>query len=308
MEDTQSRPAAQADEQPVAQAAPTATVCMIAKDEAPYLVEWLAHYIALGFDHVVVYDNASSDGSAALLQAAAARYTQVEYRAWPDRPGEAPQLGAYQDATARCSTGWIAFFDADELLVLKQHDTIAGFLARYPADAGAVLVNWLMFGSAGETAYRDELQATRFRMAARNTTVSKNQFVKSIARADAIEQVRTHCPDLRPGAHTYDADGQPVELLVAAKTAKPAHAVAQLNHYIVRSREEYADKQRRGTPAVPGDSTSKFAYRDEKFWLDHDTNHVADDAIDAWVLRAAPHRHVLAACAAAGGMSRASRG
>jgi hypothetical protein len=56
----------------------------------------------------------------------------------------------------------MAFFSAGELLVLNRHDSIQALLERYGSDTGAIGINWLMFGSAGETAYRNELQAVRF--------------------------------------------------------------------------------------------------------------------------------------------------
>jgi glycosyltransferase involved in cell wall biosynthesis len=282
----------------------TTTVCLIAKNEAPYLVEWLAHYLCLGFDRIVVYDNGSTDGTAALVQCAAALFPRiVHYRPWPDQPGQAPQLPAYRDAVARCDTEWIAFFDADEFLVLKEDRVVGSFLDGFPPDAGSVAVNWLLFGSSGEVEHRDELQALRFRLAARNGPRTKNQFVKSLSRLRAIDDPRAHTVLLRPGFHAADADGKPV-VVDSAKTAGVAHSRAQLNHYIVRSRAEYADKQRRGNPARADDSPSKFAYRDDEFWRHHDTNEVADDAIDPWVARAAPLR---AAIARAAGLSSPSR-
>jgi hypothetical protein len=45
--------------------------CIIAtaKDEAPFLVEWLAHHLALGFDKILVATNDCTDGTDALLDA-----------------------------------------------------------------------------------------------------------------------------------------------------------------------------------------------------------------------------------------------
>jgi hypothetical protein len=279
----------------------SATVCLIAKDEGPYLVEWLAHYVSVGFDRIAVYDNASTDDTAAIVAAASAVFPQIEYTFWPDRPGVAPQIPVYRDALARCRTEWIAYFDADELLVLRQHDSIHSFLARYPAEAGSVAINWLLFGSAGLEAYSDELQSTRFRMAARNSEITKNQFIKSISRVRAVRDPMTHSVVLGDGFATYDADAAPVEV-VGPKTRRPAHGVAQLNHYIVRSRGEFLEKKLRGDPTRANEDPSKFSYRDQEFWDSHDTNHEPNDAIDPWIDRSAPARgRILAHLAAARG-------
>ncbi|MFN7604764.1 MAG: glycosyltransferase family 2 protein, partial [Hyphomonadaceae bacterium] len=44
------------------------TVCMIAKNEGPYLLEWVAYYRSLGFSKIVVYENNSTDRSAVILR------------------------------------------------------------------------------------------------------------------------------------------------------------------------------------------------------------------------------------------------
>jgi glycosyltransferase involved in cell wall biosynthesis len=278
------------------------TACLIARDEAPYLVEWLAHYLSLGFDRIVVYDNGSTDRSLELVQACARRFPNIASRPWPDRPGEAPQLSAYADAIRRCETEWIGFFDADELLVLKSHASIGEFLARYPGDAGSVAINWLLFGSSGELEYRDELQSLRFRLAARPHPQTKNRFVKSIARASVVARVQVHSPDLVEGYQTYDDCVRPVEILGNAKTPVPSHAVAQLNHYVVRSRAEFQHKRARGNATRAPESPERHAFRaNDEFWNTHDTSHVPDAAIDPWIERAAPWREALRATLAEAG-------
>ena len=42
--------------------APRIALCAIVRNEIRGLVEWLAHYKALGFNDILIYDNASDDG------------------------------------------------------------------------------------------------------------------------------------------------------------------------------------------------------------------------------------------------------
>ena len=162
-------------------------VCLIVKDEARYMVEWIAHYLSLGFDHILVYDNASSDETYRVVESIARREGSVRLFAWPDVEGVVPQAAAYGHALGLADCEWLAYFDADELLVLKQHGCIQDFLRRYPDDAGAVAINWMLFGSSGHREYVDELQSIRFRMRARGLVKTKNRFVKSIVRVKAAE-------------------------------------------------------------------------------------------------------------------------
>ena len=66
-------------------------VCAIFKDEAPYLLEWLAFHKLVGVDLFFLYDNDSSDGGSDIVQRSDfAR--NVKLIPWHDRPG---QLSAY---------------------------------------------------------------------------------------------------------------------------------------------------------------------------------------------------------------------
>ena len=68
-------------------------ICAIFKDEAPYLLEWLAFHRMMGVDAFVLYDNGSSDGGGGLIRAS--QYAEaVTLIDWSDRPG---QLSAYND-------------------------------------------------------------------------------------------------------------------------------------------------------------------------------------------------------------------
>jgi hypothetical protein len=43
-------------------------VCAIFKDEAPYLLEWIAFHRMVGIDLLVLYDNGSTDGGPELIR------------------------------------------------------------------------------------------------------------------------------------------------------------------------------------------------------------------------------------------------
>jgi glycosyltransferase involved in cell wall biosynthesis len=267
----------------------SATVCLIVKNEAPYLIEWLAHYLCLGFDQILVYDNESSDGTAGVVEACARVDSRIILRSWPDKPGRIPQASAYMDAVATTQTEWVACFDADEFLVLHEDASIGAYLSRFGDDAGAVAINWLLFGSGGEELFRDEWQAVRFRACADNRRDSKNGVFKSIVRRKDAMGFVGHRFKLSRGHYVDDA-GQVANMISASRTASISHRFAQLNHYVVRSRAEFDDKRARGNPARPAGHRDKYAYRNDAFWRDHDTNQRSDAAIDAWFERAAPLR------------------
>ena len=69
-------------------AEPHRMACVVAscRDEGPYLLEWIAHHRAVGFDHIFLYTNDIQDGSDALLQALA-RAGEIT---WINQTGPAP--------------------------------------------------------------------------------------------------------------------------------------------------------------------------------------------------------------------------
>ena len=45
----------------------TAAICVIVKDEASDIAEWLIHHRMIGFDQLIVYDNELVDGTSELV-------------------------------------------------------------------------------------------------------------------------------------------------------------------------------------------------------------------------------------------------
>ncbi|MBC7738338.1 MAG: glycosyltransferase family 2 protein, partial [Candidatus Saccharibacteria bacterium] len=88
------------------------------KDEGPYILEWVAHHLVLGFDRICIASNDCSDGSDALLDALQAA-GHIEHLAHVVGPGAIPQHAGYAALRARFSiddTEWLAVLDADEFL------------------------------------------------------------------------------------------------------------------------------------------------------------------------------------------------
>jgi glycosyltransferase involved in cell wall biosynthesis len=250
----------------------------VAKNEERAIAEWLAYQLVIGFSHVVVYDNGSADGMPDIVKAAAGRDPRIEYRPWPDREGERPQLTAYADALARATTDWIACFDTDEFLVLKQHDTVDAYLATMPETASAVAINWLIFGSAGREQAGTGLVIDRFPRCAGGRDPRTN-FCKSIVRRGTVKEMFVHTGILTRGVYV-DSLGRETTIENNAKTARLCLEGAQLNHYLLKSREEFVEKRARGDAArVPKDKF-RVMHRDEDFWRRNDLNGGTDHAIE----------------------------
>jgi glycosyltransferase involved in cell wall biosynthesis len=252
-------------------------VCLIAKDEERYLLEWMAYNMVLGFDEILVYDNDSADGTRRLVEQASETDRRIRYVPWPDVPGHSPQLAAYNHALANTDADWIAFIDADEFIVLREHDTIGDFLAGFDESTGAVCLYWRLFGSSGQTAYADDLVIRRFTRCG----TGSNPHVKSIVRRSCMAQMHIHVGSLSSGTYV-DANGTPVTPHFKIEPIPSRHP-ASINHYVLKSAEEYRVKVERGEGSKAPESPYRRAKFTPEFWADHDRNEVEDAAIGRFI-------------------------
>ena len=118
---------------------PTLAVAAIVKNEAPYLLEWIAHHRNIGVERFFIADNNSNDGTTELLRELAL-HKIVDHIPYPGKPGTPPQVPAYRSIIEEFGdcVDWIAFIDADEFIVADDPDfSIPGFLEQLPDDVGA---------------------------------------------------------------------------------------------------------------------------------------------------------------------------
>lgn len=262
---------------PPADRSPGVTLCGIARNEGPYLIEWIAFHRAIGVEHIILYSNDSDDDSDALLARLAA-LDLIEYRPWPGVDGRSSQISAYQDATVRCESRWICFLDLDEFLNLKSDASIGDFLARFDPDVTAIALNWRLFGSAGRIDHEPGLVTERFTRA----SVPDHPFsrqIKTIAVASEIYKVTAHRVRVKHGRY---ADGSGATLDPGRGFAPVHHDLVQVNHYVLKSRAEFALKRKRGSGLRAVGDPMKFTHRDGSYFDDHDRNETVDDTIQRW--------------------------
>lgn len=226
--------------------------CVVVKNEARDIGEWVAYHHLIGFDELIVYDNSSTDGTLSVLRTAA-RSLPVHIFAWP-RSDPAMQTEAYEDACRRFAGtfDWIACVDADEFLVLHQHASVHDWLAGFGAFA-AVAVNWAIFGASGHEDVPPGLVTESF---TRRSTpdFAPNRHVKSIVRPEKVLAC-ANAHFFRMDGTYCDGSGNPIawqhvvgteQLAGGVSDRAPDWSAAQLNHYFVRSREQWRQKLSRG--------------------------------------------------------------
>jgi Glycosyl transferase family 2 len=218
-------------------------LCAIVRNEIRSIIEWLAHYKALGFSEFLIYDNDSDDGTAEVLQALDDA-GELVYLDWPHAVGQRPQRLAYANARTVATAEWLAFFDADEFLFLREDATIQAFLARFDAGVSAIAVNWIVFGSGGQRHYAARPVVERFTDAL-PALAAPNHQVKAIGRRERLVGTGIHRVALHEGRYV-NPSGEDVEFVGLTSVTRPDVTVAALHHYAVKSLEEFQEKRLRG--------------------------------------------------------------
>jgi glycosyltransferase involved in cell wall biosynthesis len=261
---------------------PTAALCAIMKNECPYILEWVAFHRVVGFGEIFVYDNDSTDNTSDLLARLDAANI-VKSIAWPSVAGIPPQRAAYADVLTRVKSEWVCFIDADEFINLKLDETIQTFLRRFPASVSAIAMNWRVFGSSGLSTFEPGLVTRRFTRGSRRDA-PVNRHCKTIARAKDIEEMHIHRCFLQRGSYADEA-GQSVEIQKMGLTASPRTDIVQINHYVVKSLEEFALKQQRGNANRATSDADKYQRLNHNFFVAHDLNDESDLSIQRFDAR-----------------------
>lgn len=292
------------------------SVATAIQNEAPYLDEWLAFCVMEGVEHVLLYDNFSTDNSRAVLQPWIDAGV-VELFDWPIHWKNGAQTRAFSDALHRLRgrTRWAAFIDPDEFLFSPTGKTVAEVLKRYEDHAG-VIVNWQCYGTSGHKTRPAGLTIENFTRRAR-TGWARNRRVKAIVDPLlATEPFGSHLFKVQPGHALVTEDFRPVRLVRSLKWRRMLRHVAarlpylpfdpyatkepspnrisvsalRINHYVTRSEEESPLKYKDRNSMRDRDRQTHSCY--------HDRNEVEDRIL---VPRAAQVRAIIdevRACAA----------
>ena len=231
-------------------------VVVIARDEKPFLDEWLVYQRRLGVDHFFVYDDEPDLSISGFLKPHSPYVTVVP---WFERhrhlPGRNKQTKSYTHALSNGlgSFEWVAYIDVDEFLVLKRHASIQEFLSGFDRSVSSVSLNWMVFGHNGF--YEDPPGLVTSALTRRMILPSHN--CKSISRCSDVARVESaHRVVLRRGRRVGATGG----VFLDSYVTPGAVDVACVNHYQCRSFTRWMSKPVRGEAA--DDSPGLFPEND----------------------------------------------
>ena len=271
------------------------------RNEAAFLLEWLAHHRAVGVTNFLVYSNDCQDGTDDMLdRLAGLGWLQHESNPGPYDKGGI-QFTALKHAAKQSITkdaDWILPIDIDEFVnVHVGQGTLPDLIAALPA-ATAITLTWRLFGNAGIVPFSDTPVTETFTKCAPDVIFWpwRAAMFKTLYRNDGTyRKPGVHRPrDLHPerveDAHWFDGHGRRLDPRYRTKGVFSAYGrsnfgLAQLNHYPLGAMESYIVKADRGR-AVHSDHRLGADY-----WVERNYASDTDDSI----LKSAPLRAAIQA-------------
>lgn len=259
------------------------------KDEAPYLIEWFAHHLAVGFTDILVYTNDCTDGTDDML----IRLEELglgHHRRNVIPEGIKPQPSAIKHAQAEKvvqDSDWVLVFDADEFLCINYGDGSLDSMLSAAGDANGIVVTWRIFGSGGLVDWSRDPVTEQYCHAA-PPLWNKGWGVKTLFKFDADywklgihrpsiknKHLQTNFPDT---IHWLNGSGLPMEDYFKFRGWRSIRRTigydwVQMNHYAIKSIDAYAVRKFRGNVNLKKDKYNA------DYWALQDRNEVKDTNI-----------------------------
>ena len=236
------------------------------RNEGPFMLEWVAHHRAIGFDLICIASNDCTDGTDLLLDALD-RAGAIRHLPNIVPPGAVPQHAGYAAMRARFgldAADWLMVLDADEFLhVSIGTGRVTDLTAAMPKEADIIMLSPQTFGTSDDPQWQPGLVTRQFqrRLVQRHRA---NRPVKTLARAPArfrdihnhsVMGFRTRAPLTVVRSDLSSFQIPPGEGLWKHLRNVPLddirHGIAHYNHYAVKSLASFCLRQARGRGARP---------------------------------------------------------
>lgn len=247
------------------------SIVAIAKNEAPYIIEWIEFHKLVGVTRFYIYDNESSDNLRGILKP----YIENGEVIYTYFPGKSKQLAAYNDAIKKykSKSRYMAFIDLDEFLAPGVYGeflpVIIDNIVNKKVHTAGIGVTWRVFGSSGYKEKPDGLVTENY-LKRGVDKCWQNYHIKTVCNPRMVkEYVSPHFPLYKLGAWSVNENGK---RLRAWFPLGQCYDKIKINHYFCKSREEALLKWNRGL----ADRNQKY---DWKKFEEHDLNDVYDDGM-----------------------------
>lgn len=275
------------------------TLLATMRDEAPFILEWVAYHKAIGFDRLIIFSNNCSDGTDKILAALHATGHIIHI---PHQPSESKKIAEEVSQLVLSERmipqdDWTIWLDADEFLNIHCGTGHVADLRNSVGDARGICISWRVFGDSGNDKFPGLFISEDFINCADEGEAWQN--VKTFFRMDYdVVELFQHkpmfshnfwnkeCQFLSSKSIAMDPNGRYMSLWMNGQkrgkieVTEAGWKVAQINHYAVRTKRMFDFKRARGRIGE-ANSNAKSRYN-ETYYSGLNLNSEQDRSVLRW--------------------------
>ena len=243
---------------------PKITVVSSMRNEAPFILEWIAYNRSIGVTDFLIFTNDCDDQTVEILD----RLSQMGVVTRRDNPfdaakGQRPQriaLNVAASDTLVTEADWTLVIDNDEFIDIHVGDGTLPSLIHEMGDPNVISMTWRMFGNSGIDTFEDRFVTEQFTKAAPKFLPKPRLgwgFKSMVHRSAPFGKIGVHRPLELDQARIdevrwVNGSGRvmPDELISGngwrSTKRTVGYDMVTLNHYVLRSAESYLVKRQRG--------------------------------------------------------------
>lgn len=264
------------------------------KNEAPFLLEWVAYHLLVGVNDILVFSNDCTDGTDLMLE----RLDELGFlRHYPNpsmylqHPKHHLQVIRYINTSHRLGrSDWVVSLDVDEFIRVNVPGGTLPDLFNAVPDANMICLNQLNFGHGGVRTFEDKLLMDQFQYCwdydgPYHRRIDRRGVKTLTHQSSKPREWHNHSPVFAAedvdGVHCVNGSGIRLEEEDFTKDIKSLIApkygfdLVQLNHYALRAIDTFLLKVHRG-------NANHDAVGDHmNYWRRYDHNDRLDTRITA---------------------------
>ena len=270
------------------------------KNEAPFILEWIAYHQLIGINDMIVFSNHCTDGTDHMLERLdemgivrhltnPSVFNENSHHHW--------QATRYVNTLARLKrSDWVINFDVDEFICVNVGDGTLQALFDAVDDANVITINQHNFGSSGLDTYDDKLLIDQFEYAwsysgIYNVKVARRGTKTLTHKSANAKHFANHSPNIEEhnldGVKYVNGNGKQLDSTLLLDDVKSlvapdfGYELVQLNHYAIKSTKSFL------VQADRGNANHENRSADLKYWKKYNHNDVHDTRIQRWSERVA---------------------
>ena len=229
-------------------------ICTVGKKENKYIKEFVEHYQKLKVKKIVIYDNNDINGEnfkEVLKKEINSHFIKlINYRGI-----KSPQTQALNNCYQKYNHlfDWVAFYDIDEFLYIKNYSNLNDFLSLPQfKKCESILINWKYFGDNEKLYYEEKPLNERFIdpiNITNNLKIINDKYFNSAAKSIVRSGLKLNW-GLLPHFINNTINCRPNGSVLNDYFSPYHHSTAYLKHYLTKSTEEFIERLKRGDVLV----------------------------------------------------------